>query len=258
MARSSAVILVAALGTMLACYKPNIEPGGFACGPHGECPESFRCASNLRCYQGDAGLDSSMPPVCTSATPDPLCQRSAGAEACNPTCNTNCTCGWCGMNASGAIACLTGTPGTKQAGETCDATRTSDCAVGLRCRAETCGVARCYKFCETDADCPAAGTTCSISGGTLCSLPDPGCDAAGNTGCPTGLACYTNGSSTECACPGSAAAGDQCLGAENCMPGYACAGTLNQQSTCHKLCKTQSDCGLTGVCSTYGTFSICL
>ncbi len=263
MARSLVVILVAALGTLSGCYKPTIDPGGFACGSLGQCPENFRCASDHRCYQGDAGVDRPTAPVCTSATPDALCERSAGTEQCNPTCNSGCTCGWCGINASGAIACLMGTPGTKKVGELCDATRASDCAPGLRCRAESCGVARCYKFCDSSADCPTAGATCSINAGTLCSLPDPGCDAVGDTGCPSGLSCYSNGSSTECACPGSAAAGADCLGAEDCIPGYACVGSSNPATqktsyTCKKLCNTQVDCGLSGLCSTYGTFSYCL
>jgi len=85
-----------------------------------------------------------------------------------------------------------------------------------------------------------------------------------NSGCPSGsgLACYSNGASTECACPGSRAAGDDCLGTADCMPGYGCIGVvvtpgMAQKNTCKKLCNTQVDCGLAGVCTTYGTFSYC-
>ena len=65
-------------------------------------------------------------------------------------------------------------------------------APGLFCRAE-CGTGHCYKYCESDSDCPVSGSTCALNGpGTyrLCSLPQPACDAIANTGCRPGFACF--------------------------------------------------------------------
>jgi hypothetical protein len=260
MSRSLVVALLLAFGTVSGCYNPNITDGGLACGPGNACPHDFHC-SNGRCYRAvDAGRDTGTV-VCTSPPPAALCSRDPSGHPCNATCNSGCTCGWCGIDSNGSIACLTGSPGMKGVGEICDASRTSDCALGLRCRAEACGIARCYKFCDSNADCPTAGTTCSVNAGTLCSLSDPGCDAVNGTGCPAGLACYSDGSNTQCVCPGTAAAGAPCLGGQDCIPGYACVATgpANQKmNTCKKLCNTQLDCGLTGVCMTFGSYGYCL
>jgi hypothetical protein len=265
MRSASCVVALLAASLGLGCYNPNITDGGLACGPGRVCPDNFHCGSDGLCHRApDGGQD--MGPVCMSASPPALCSRDKGSRACNPTCNAGCTCGWCGAEVDGTIACLTGTPGTKAVGEVCDPSRTSDCAPGLRCRNENCkGAGRCYKFCDSDADCPTAGTTCTINNGTLCSLPDPGCDLVTGAGCPTGFGCYSAGvSSTECGCVGTAAAGASCDYAEDCMPGYGCAG-INSPMTdatpnnmCTKLCKTQIDCGLSGLCMLFGTYGYCL
>lgn len=252
---SVVALLAAVLG--LGCYNPNITDGGLACGSGGACPDNFHCASDGRCHRApDAGRD--MGAVCTSATPPALCSRDRGSRACNPTCNAGCTCGWCGAEVDGTIACLTGTPGTKGVGEVCDPSRTTDCAPGLRCRNENCkGAGRCYKFCDSDVDCPTAGTTCSISGGTLCSLADSACDPVVMTGCPSGFACYPTGTTAYCDCAGTAASGAGCVLTRDCMPGYGCVGPLGG-GVCKKVCKTSSDCGALGVCTAAGAYGYCL
>lgn len=256
MGRSPAIIVILSLGTMLGCYKPNIEPGGFACGPHGECPENFRCASNLRCYQGDAGMDSSTTPVCTSVTPDAAtCSRAAAdGQPCTPACEFGCGCGWCAV-VNGNATCLKGTPGTKKVGDVCDPANSSDCAPGLMCHAE-CGTGRCYKYCDpasNDADCQSIGTHCSgpaVDGAgslRLCTLPDPACDPVSGGKCPSGFACYPFVNSTECDCAGTGKVGDTCNSVVNCAPGYTCI-IISNVKTCQKTCAMSSDCS-PGLCS---------
>lgn len=249
-------LLAASLG--LGCYNPNIVEGGLKCAPDRVCPDDFQCASDGRCYRRvDAGRDTGAA-ICTSPTPAALCSRDPGAGACDPACNAGCTCGWCGIDSNGVAACLTGTPGTKTVGEVCDPSHTSDCQLGLRCRSESCGgVGRCYKFCDSNADCPTQGTSCSVSGGTLCSLPDPGCDPVTMMGCPSGFACYPTGNTAYCDCAGSVPGGGSCMFTHDCVAGYGCVGPSNA-AICKKVCKANTDCGAVGICTPAGTYGYCL
>jgi hypothetical protein len=256
-ARLAAVLALACL-VAPACYNPNIKSGALKCAENHACPDNFHCIDGL-CYRGDAGPDVPPAPVCNSVTPDAgTCPRlPAAGEACNPTCETGCTCGWCGLDITGAVKCLMGTPGTKPIGTVCDPANANDCAPGLYCRAE-CGAARCYKFCDTKDDC--SGTSCSISlpsGLHLCALPDPGCDPIMKTGCAPGFACYPSGARTECDCGGTADAGTTCVLTNTCMPGYQCVATnssgMNTSGACQKLCRVNGDCGGARTCVTSGT-----
>jgi hypothetical protein len=252
--RLAAVFVLGWLGA--GCFNPQFNPGAYKCGVGHPCPSNFHCATDGLCYPPDAGPEAPPKPVCTSETPGPTCPHPpALGLACNPTCGTGCSCGWCGLNTEGQVACLMGTPGTKTVpGTVCDLTIPNDCAPGLVCRAE-CGSARCYKFCETSDDCP--GTTCSMSVGSvhLCSLPDPGCDPVKQTGCPPKFACYPpSKSTTECDCPGTAGSGVGCMFLNECLPGYECVSLTGapKDATCQQLCRTSSDCG-GGTCAPSGT-----
>jgi hypothetical protein len=263
--RSGLLAAVFALGALSgACYNPNIKSGALKCAAGRTCPDGFQCASDNLCYRGDGGPDVPATMVCNSVTPDAsTCSRpAASGQPCNPACQSGCSCGWCGVKTTGAVACLMGTPGTKTTvGTLCDPTNPYDCAPGLYCRAE-CGTGRCYKFCDTGDDC-AVGTSCSISLPSsalhLCSLPDPGCDPIRKTLCPSGFACYPSGTRTECDCPGTDDAGTTCGFTDSCMPGYQCVATSGTSTpTCQKLCRVSSDCGGTRTCVASGTtYSYC-
>ena len=79
--------------------------------------------------------------------------RVTGA-ACNPTCQTGCSCGRCNVQGA-APACVTDV-GTKKLGEICTIGK-DDCQPGYICllEADTCGqnVGRCYQYCTTNAQC---------------------------------------------------------------------------------------------------------
>ncbi|HXJ22574.1 MAG TPA: hypothetical protein VMT03_20315 [Polyangia bacterium] len=201
-----------------------------------------------------------------SETPDAsTCSRPAASGAsCNPTCQSGCECGWCGLDIDGKVKCLEGTPGTKTVpGTVCDPTNPNDCAPGLYCRAEQCGGGRCYKFCESDDDCSGTNTKCRVSqnGVQLCLLPDPSCDPVNvnQSGCPSGFACYPANPGTVCECPGSSGSGVSCLLTETCLPGYQCVTLTNmiKDATCQRLCRTSSDCGGGSTCVPGGDYGYC-
>ena len=257
-ARSSAILVIAALGAAIGCYNPQIVDGGLRCAPGNVCPENFRCASNGRCYRGDAGIDREIKPTCTSVTPDAsTCSRApATGQACNPACESGCSCGWCSV-VNGAATCVMGTPGTKQIGDLCDPTKTADCAPGLACHAE-CGKGRCYKYCETSADCPT-GAACNAAGGTLCSQQqDSTCNPVTMSGCPSGYGCYPTGSTPYCDCAGTVAPGAPCSVTRECTPGNGCVGTASSPAVCQKVCKTTTDCNGSGNCTLVGMYGYCL
>ena len=250
----------------LGCYSPNIARGGFTCGSDGGCPENFRCASDNRCYSGDAGFD--MPVVCTAAaTLQPICSQPATGGPCNPGCQSGCNkCGWCGVVGS-ATTCMTGPPGQHDIGEVCDPTLTSDCKAGLYCLSE-CGTGRCYKFCDRNDPNVAAtcgtGSSCSMTvrgngsfSFTVCSLVST-CDAV-TQNCPIPFACYPAGlDGGECDCPGTFGTGQPCAGgvAHLCVEGDSCFN-ISGTNTCLQTCKTTTDCASGTSCnktamSTYG------
>ncbi len=259
----SGPVALVLLGALFGgCYNPHIKPGAFICAANGDCPDNFQCSHvNNRCYPPDAGPDVF---VCDSVTPDAsTCARPG--QPCNPACASGCSCGWCGVR-NGAVACLTGTPGTKANGDNCDPGNANDCAPGLYCRTDCGTVGRCHKFCDSDDDC--AGTSCNVTvnlaGGAtvrLCAVPN-GCDPIAGTGCGAGFGCYSTGTTTECDCAGTNQPGAACGFVTECMPGYGCIGTSPQsRSTCLKICKTSADCGGAGTCmnpasTTYGYCSM--
>jgi hypothetical protein len=261
---AAATILGAALFAA-ACYSPNIAPGSFACGADGGCPDKFQCASNHRCYQGDASIDMAV--VCNSVTTvqpisSTFCSKAAASGLCNPICQTGCNnCGWCAV-ASGGATCLTGTAGKKDVGTTCDSSKDSECSPGLYCQPETCGTVTtgvCYRLCDpsdtTNSVCGAksacTATAKKSGGGTLpfglCSLI---CDPLSQTNmnCPSPFACYPSGATTtECDCAGTGSTGDACQLAAMCGPGETCVGSSGA-ITCRPICTATVGC-TSGTCS---------
>ncbi len=255
------VVLVA-----LGCYSPNIAQGGFICGADGGCPDKFHCASNNRCYQGDASID--MLPVCNSdATVKAKCATQAAlGQSCNPICQTGCNCGWCGV-VGGATACLTGSAGKKDVGGTCDPSKDSECLPGLYCQPENCPVGTttgsCYRLCDPadTTDVCGTGSACNVTakkngGGTfqflkLCSAA---CDPVSQTSpsCPSPFACYPSGATTtECDCAGTKGTGISCGLAEDCVPGETCVGPMNG-TICRPVCTATAPCASGTTCNIPG------
>ena len=259
MARWSTMVVISALVAAVGCYNPDIAQGGLRCAQPGNvCPENFKCATNGRCYRGDAGLAMDTKPACTSVTPDAsTCSRDpAPGQACNPVCESGCSCGWCAV-VNGAATCLTGTPGKKQIGDICDPSNAADCAPGLSCHPE-CGKGRCFKYCETAADCPT-GALCNAAGGTLCSQQqDSSCNPVTMSGCPSGYGCYPTGGTPYCDCAGTLALGDTCSVTKECTPGNGCVKTASSPAACQKVCKTTADCNGSGSCTLVGSYGYCL
>lgn len=261
--RSYAIALILSFGAVAGCYKPNlVVQGGFRCSDAGACPENFKCLDGL-CYTGDAGPrpDVGVPPVCMFPPPAPTCSRDPGAtQACSPSCLSGCSCGWCAV-VNGAAKCITGTPGTKVAGDVCDPSSATDCAPGLFCKSE-CGTGHCYKHCDSSSDCPVVGTACTVNGPTgvkLCSLPPTPCDAITNTGCRPGFACYFTGGGTTCDCPGTTPMNGGCTFVVQCMPGYSCAGHGGDAgNACVKLCRAGASCPSPSACTLVGEYGYCL
>lgn len=266
--RFVAIALLASAVSTIGCYKPNIEEGTFLCAAGHVCPDGFKCASNGRCYSRDAGSDVPVkPPVCNSVTPDAsTCSRdlTATGQACSPACESGCSCGWCAV-VHGTPMCVTGTPGSKQAGAVCDPSSATQCAPGLFCRAE-CGTGHCYKYCESNSDCPVSGSTCTLNGvdavgaTKLCSVPQPQCDAIKNTGCLDGFTCFFTGTATTCDCPGTEGEGGSCRYADDCMPGYSCVnrGQGDAGATCVKVCQSGASCSSSQTCIMVGNYGYCL
>ena len=256
---AAATVLGAAL-VLVACYSPNIGRGGFACGDGGACPAKFHCASNNLCYsEADASFE--MAPACNAdaSVPQVCSAPRASGQACNPGCQTGCSCGWCAV-VNGATKCLTGKAGTKDVGAICSPALESDCMPGLYCQPE-CGTGRCYRICDASVSGICGGASkCNLAGSsrgdagafsfTLCSLVGGDtCDAVTQTGCKDpAFACYPTSPTTECDCPGTVADGQTCQLAAQCGRGASCIGLNSTTQICLQTCRTNADC-TSGTCS---------
>jgi hypothetical protein len=256
-------IVAALLGTALvaaSCYSPNIQPGGFACGDGGACPDNFKCnLANRRCYETPPHDASADKPVCKSVTTAAqVCPAGpVSGQTCNPSCQTGCgSCGWCAI-VSGATKCLTGTAGTKTVGQFCDPTLQSDCMPGFYCQPE-CGTGRCFQLCDSsDTSVCGSGSSCNVnpktSGGglltsiaRLCSLVES-CDPTTQMGCTQPFACYP-ATVNECDCEGTLATGQPCTGAYQCVGGDGCVGPTGA-TTCVQTCKPTTACASGTTCN---------
>jgi hypothetical protein len=255
---------------VIGCYRPNISEGGLKCTAAGACPDGFTCASDGRCYKGDAEL---IAPICDSKPPMPSCTNAAASgQKCNPNCDTGCDCGFCSV-ANGATTCLTVTAGDSAVGAICDPRQPAPCQKGLYCRPE-CGssdpaLGRCYKFCATASDCQICtgdgacqNTTCSVTENStsssgqpfsfmLCSQPTQQCSPLGTTsGCPTtdsAFACYSQSDETFCDCKGAITATEPCSFRGECIAGYSCVPVAG--GSCLPTCRTTADCTAPAICN---------
>jgi hypothetical protein len=247
--------LALSLFSPIACYNPSIQDGGFLCAEAGkQCPDGFTCQSDGHCRS----IASTKCPV-PAITPLCIDQPVTGA-ACNPTCQTGCSCGRCNVFGS-AAACVTNL-GTLKLGDVCDPA-SDKCQPGYICllEADTCGhnVGRCYQYCTTNAQCvsppPAASRTCEIpildsnnidTKYRTCSLGSQTCNpmATTNNGCPNaGLGCYVNtAGATFCDCPNRAmpvALGGVCTAYNDCATGLICTPSAGLAGThCRQTCLT--------------------
>jgi hypothetical protein len=236
-----------------ACYNPSIQDGGFFCAEAGkQCPDGFLCAEDGKCH-------STASQKCRVPAITPLCtdQPVTGA-ACNPTCQTGCSCGRCNVQGA-APACVTDV-GTKKLGDICTIGK-DDCQPGYICllESDTCGqnVGRCYQYCTTNAQCasPVAGRTCEIpildnnSNDTkyrACGLGSQTCNPMATTsnGCPSpGLGCYVNlAGATFCDCPNRTTPvvlGGLCTAYNDCGPGLICTPSAGLAGMhCRQICMT--------------------
>jgi hypothetical protein len=231
------------------CYKPNLRDPPFVCAEAGKrCPDGFTCdpTDNL-CHRGasQSGDGSSM---CTEPTVARLCDdQPASGQMCNPACQIGCDCGRrCNVGSNGQTFCTT--VGTKTVGQLC-AVANDDCAPGLICLQEACGnlLGRCYRHCDSDAQCGTQFCQFPIPGTSVfraCDQPAQSCNPVENTGCPSpALNCYlTSANETRCDCPSGLnhALGDTCQFYNDCMPGLICISNVGGLAGphCHTACDT--------------------
>lgn len=245
------LLAAAALG---GCYNPKIPDGGFACAEAGKlCPDGFVCSvSDHRCHKPGFSPDAAL---CTLGTATPVCDTApAAGDACNPTCQSGCSCGRCNVSSGGAAVCTA--VGTRGAGESC-LPNADNCAAGFYCWRESCGntVGRCRQHCTTNADCPA-GLFCqntipnSGDGGVthlVCDAPPVDCDPISNTGCPNpAFTCYLSNTSTSetlCDCPGPGhGVLEECAFYNDCQKGLVCISNVGGLigPHCHPICLVAS------------------
>jgi len=195
----------------------------------------------------------------------------AGALACEPYAPSSA----CGAGQTCGLLCTDGEPavgmcylaGAGAPGSVCASN--NDCAPGSQCftfSAVGCQVMTCLRFCNhDDAACAETGAYCNLPipcGNTpdfdVCSRP---CDptGTGTTGCAPGLGCFVyTDETTDCACPGTGAAGASCTrnqgcngetGCAGCQAGLSCVvptGATTSSGVCRPICKLAAPACPTG------------
>jgi len=248
-----------AAGLGVSCYNPKVVSGHLMCAapPAKACPDDFECQGG-RCVS--AGLTG---------------PGTGGA-------------GTGGIDGSGGNPGTGGTPGTggaapdagmrvHEVGETCTISnrgqpnQSDDCDVNLLC-VDDCAGARCYQYCQNDADCPASSCTRTTPDKSrqLCEIPfTPTCDQQdGHTGCAnvaqgcylvSPLAAPTGGSRLVCDCSmGSGTSNVACSDSRDCFPGYVCPpmGSGPGSGFCQRVCNptaTDSGCQAGTSCHAFGS-----
>ncbi len=202
----------------------------------------------------------------------PGCDPAAMSCGTGLTCAVNCQalqgqCVLAGMTTQGGL---------------CDQNGNRDCTPGTQCftySGPLCSVPVCLKFCKTDNDCGPTGSGSICQGNVSCptdggSLPTAyhtctfACDPRGaaNSGCPSGLHCFTVDTmdKVDCACTEATRThteGQACARGVDCAPGLICDLST---AKCQKICRRSdngADCptGQSCVALTTNTiYGICL
>lgn len=188
---------------------------------------------------GDSSTPDSTTPD-TGVPPTGMCP----AGDCDLLTNAGCEAGnacYFAAPAMGEAAVPTCAPaGTGGDGDAC--TMIQDCQEGFVCD-NGAGVCRHYCCDGADTGCPT-GQSCLVSivddmmmptGVGICRIPDT-CDLLAQTGCTDGQGCYPGGGDGTVLCvgAGTAASGEACSFANDCVPGAVCLAT----NTCATLCNT--------------------
>ena len=233
-----------------ACYSPKVISGGLKCAQSSSkvCPDGFVCVQEM-CLAigaqagsgagGSGGFDG---------------EATGGSGAGGSVLGTG------GLDGSGGTTSGTGgnRPPTRTVGQSClisrpgDGTTTDDCVTGLVC-VEDCGSAagaRCYRYCEADADCPesACSRLATAGGRKICEVPFTACDPVdGHVGCSLSTqACYllaplASGDKVASVCDCSLNAltvGEPCSDSRECAPGLLCPppGSGLGATYCRRAC----------------------
>ena len=167
---------------------------------------------------------------------------SCAAGACDPREPGSCSSGVCGLRDL-LPACFP-SAGRLGAGEAC--TEDAQCGETLACFADAIGVGTCAPVC-----CPGDDSTCEpgshcggsgrLASGVTTSwgrcLPPRPCDVLMPEGdCAEREGCYIVSASgdTDCRLAGTATLGEPCERAEDCVPGFFCAGVGSR--ACIRVC----------------------
>jgi hypothetical protein len=273
---------------LVACYRPNIQDGGFRCnldaGASHACPEGYSCDTRTvppLCYNGphdggvqdvpaemgpevqpEAGMEA--PTSCFDARP--ACDPS-DAGTCDPYCQSGCTgcrdkCTVASVDGGARYMCLAVPTNPVNELGMCDPIRDS-CGPGLVCMDDNCGD-RCYRYCRSDGDCPGASCSNPAPGGLMaCDVPNVDCNpmalsAGGQTGCPTtSQGCYissTHPDHTVCDCTGGGSEKTPCTRSRSCLPGLLCVDPIGSGSKlCLRVClrSNASNCTPDQTCQQY-------
>jgi hypothetical protein len=184
----------------------------------------------------DAGVDADLGPDADPTCPDPL----PAPEACDYflSCGCDTPDEKCSVLVGGANGCVA--VGTKTDGMACASD--NECVAGTIC-AKYGDSMVCMRFCDdahacpstpnaqacyigvTNSDAELCGQICDLRTQD-CALPDQGCYPSSKAGQMEKGICVKAGTSVE---------GGPCGPANDCSEGLTCV-TVNQVSTCHKLC----------------------
>ena len=244
------LLIPAALGWSFlcggGCFNPHVEDGKLGCAAEGkECPDGFACGPGRLCFKvGTAG--------------------SGGVGATG--------------GAGGGAQGTGGNPGTGGAavvrlvGQTClikndgQPDQSDTCAAGLLCMND-CATSRCYKKCQSDADCLNSSCTRSNPDNSqrLCDVPYTTCNPQDSAtgGCDVGFGCWllgaeptaSGGDKTVCDCSYAVAGKSQpCSVTRDCFKGLVCPpiGSGLGAGFCQQVCSPTIGCQSGGSCRPFG------
>ncbi len=239
------LLLLAAVGSGLACQFISPPKGPFRCNTRDDCQPDEECVGEVcRLAVTDGG-----------ACPTLDC---ANAGCANASCGTGCVCAdlarketACGdtqdNDGDGKADCED--PDCTSAPEICDDGADNNCNRAIDCADLNCGTApACANLadgapCSEDGQCKGAKCRTERSFGyPNGSCVTERCDVASDAGCNGGT-CFGSAAYSVCypVCTGNG------LGTNGrCRPGYACYGATNGKYFCLPLCDTDAQCAGAG------------